>query len=173
MIGMLHADLAQRVVEPRSHILTPDEQTLLPAQVLALLAQRVGKMQAVTAQVIATELGKRGKYDDRKIRLAIAELVEQGHPIAASVSGVVGFYWIANAEEAREYLDDLRLRVMGIWKRYHDFARAAESLFGIKQLPLFVPQGSPLGTDGAASKQLAEATPRGGHESLVVTRSTE
>lgn len=118
--------------------LSDAERYTLPPRVLAVLQPYQGRERALTAGSIALLLGMNGKYDDRKVRLAIAILIEQGHPIAASLEGAPGFYWVATQEEARQYLLDLKLRVSGIWKRYRDFSRAAERHFNIpyEQMPL-------------------------------------
>lgn len=117
------------------YTLTAEEADALPARVLAFIRQCTGKPRAVTAAMIAECIG----YHDpegRKIRVVIAQLIEQGHPIAAHGKG---FFWVTTAEEARRYLVGLRSRATKIFRRYRAFAIAAEKCFGIayEQLKLF------------------------------------
>lgn len=116
----------------RYYTLNPMESTALPDCVLAFLQEHVGREQAITAANIAREIGFRDPTG-RKIRVAIAGLVAQGHPIAACNEG---FFWTRTPEEADAYLADLRMRALDDFKRHKDYARAVDHLFGTVTQPL-------------------------------------
>ena len=70
-----------------------------------LAALRVGRANAITGSSLARRFGE---PDDRKIRAVIRELIHEGHPIASSVSEPMGYYLVANGDEAFEYIRTLQ-----------------------------------------------------------------
>jgi hypothetical protein len=117
-------------------ILTPWERDHLPAMVLKVLKEHVGHRFAITGQGLAAALGHR---DDRKIRLAIRELIREGQPIASSVGGsAMGFYVCSSGHEAMAYISTLRARAKEDLTRLKDFEEAAAKKFSIpRQESLF------------------------------------
>jgi FAD/FMN-containing dehydrogenase len=111
----------------RCYVLNPIESKCLPECVLAFLRQCTGRERAVTAPMIAQMISFHDP-EGRKVRAAIAQLIEQGHPIAAYATG---FYFISSPEEARAYLKDLRRRAVAIFKRYRAFSLAAQKRYQI------------------------------------------
>jgi hypothetical protein len=115
-------------VETKPFILTAWEHQHLPAAVLKILKAHVGRHNAITGKDLATALGHR---DDRKIRLAIRELLREGYPIASSVSEPMGFYICSTEHEAMAYISTLRARAQEDLARLKDFEEAAAKKFSI------------------------------------------
>ena len=113
-------------------ILTAWERQHLPAAVLKVLKQHVGRRNAIIGRDLAAALGHR---DDRKIRLAIRELIREGHPISSSVSEPMGFYMCASEHEAATYIATLRARAEEDLTRLRDFEEAAATRFSIPRQP--------------------------------------
>ncbi len=113
-------------------ILTPWERQNPPAAVLKLLRHHVGHRNAIIGRDLAAALGH---GDDHKIRLAIRELIKEGHPIASSVSEPMGFYICASEHEAVAYIATLRARAEEDMARLRDFEQAAATKFSIPEQP--------------------------------------
>jgi hypothetical protein len=110
----------------------------------AILAEHVGAGRAITGARLARRLGQR---NDRKIRMVIQALVEDGEPIAASTSEPAGYYVLATRDEAEAYVATLRSRAQWTFKRLRDFQRAVEARFGVPYQPLL------LDLDGGSEKR--------------------
>jgi len=122
-------------IDTKPFILNAWERQHLPAAVLRVLKGHVGRRNAITGRDLATALRH---PDDRKIRLAIRELIKGGHPIASSVSEPMGFYICATQHEAVTYIATLRTRAEEDLARLRDFEEAAATQFSIpKQKTLF------------------------------------
>lgn len=117
-------------------IMTAEESRSIAERVLAILEQHKGAMNAVTGRDMAHSLGHR---NDRKIRMVIASLIEDGHPIAASVSDPMGYYVIATRAEAEAYMAVLRSRARRTFKRMADVGHAVERVFGVPYQPPLLP----------------------------------
>ncbi|MGI0053940.1 MAG: hypothetical protein ACRECR_06790, partial [Thermoplasmata archaeon] len=70
------------------------------SDLLTLLRTRVGKSQAIPASEIARALGIEDGGGSPATRHMIAELVREGHPIAACERG---FFFCATEAEASDY----------------------------------------------------------------------
>lgn len=105
----------------------------LPARVLEILQLCKGARNAITAITIARRLGY---LNDRKVRIAIQQLVHDGYPIAASVSDPLGYYIVETREEAEAYSLVLRSRATQTFNRMHDFQRAIQNKFGVPFQPV-------------------------------------
>jgi len=104
-------------------------------QVKNILLQHRGRDKAIKGKEIAHFLGFR---DDRQIRLVIRELITEGYPIASSVQSPYGYFLIESLEEAREYQQLLRDRLIEIALRRRDFKKGAgKKLDMVKQGSLF------------------------------------
>ncbi len=109
--------------------LTAADQLELPERVLDKLRHFCGPENAATARSIARSLGMHGRWDDRKIRLVILELLqEKQYPIAATDDG---YFWVTDEAQARRYLNDLLVRDLAIRKRYNLFRAAAAVNFNL------------------------------------------
>ncbi len=85
-----------------------------------------GAGEPITSKGLATTCDS----TDRDIRLTIRELIADGIPIAASTDGRNGGYFIANTtEEAKDYIGQLRHRIIQDCLRFRDFKIAARPLF--------------------------------------------
>jgi biotin operon repressor len=101
---------------------TPTVSDYLKDSILLMLKD--GKENAVTGKELAKRLGERG---DRRIRLAIRELIHDGVPIASTVTGEPKGYFVAvNDSEAREYVGSLTSRLREDHERISDFERASK-----------------------------------------------
>lgn len=94
----------------------------LTDRVLARL--RRGRESAITGKELAQYLGER---DDRRVRLAIRDLIHSGHPVASAVTGEPkGYFLCQDQEEAQEYCANLTARIREDAARLQDFQRAAQ-----------------------------------------------
>jgi hypothetical protein len=115
-----------------SYTATPADVRDYGPRVLAILKAHVGRANAINARDIAQQIGWGGKYDDRRVRMIIRELIiGQRETIGASDHEPRGYWWIATEQEARDYLANLKSRNLGIWKRYKSFSYAAFARFKI------------------------------------------
>jgi len=110
-------------------ILTAEDRLKLRRQVLNSLGR--GKGRAIRGKDLARRLGQ---PDDRKIRLMIRELIDEGVPIASSVSEPMGFYIVANEIEAADYIRVLEGRIREDTARLAAFNKAC-SEFAIPEQP--------------------------------------
>ncbi len=116
---------------PRFNVLNAVEERTLPPLVLRVLQAHIGRLNAITARSVATQLGMHGRYDDRKVRAAAALLRKDGKLVGATFSKPPGFYMIANEAEWRDCLDELRGHVIPIWQTYGDLAHSGERAYGV------------------------------------------
>ncbi len=93
----------------------------------------IGKAKARTGKELASVLGLR---DDRFVRLAIRELIADKVPIASSVSPPMGYFIVNSPEEAEEYMQNLKSRLVENAYRRRDFKLAARAILQPCQLPL-------------------------------------
>jgi len=70
-------------------------------------------MQAITAR----ELSYLTNHPDRKIRLVIEELIEDGLPVVSATESPAGYFIPISLEEARQYTQSLRSRAVEIFLR--------------------------------------------------------
>ena len=101
----------------------------LKADVKSLL--RYGKENARTGKEMARVLGFR---DDRMVRLVIRELIADGMPMASSG---VGYFIATTPDEATEYMQNLKSRLVEDANRRKDFMIAARAILQPGQIPLF------------------------------------
>ena len=100
--------------------------------ILAILAVHVDKSNAITARDIASKLELQGKYDDRRVRAIITELIDtQNEPIGASDGHPAGFFIFSSVDEWREYLASIVIDIGGSWKRYNKIAVIGRLRYGV------------------------------------------
>ena len=114
-------------------ILTEQERPVLRKKVLSAL--KPGKRTAITGKELARLCNR---ADDRLIRVTIEELIQEGVPVAASVSEPYGFYIVSNSVEAAEYIRVLQGRKREIELRLEHFERACQTMEGIPRQPSLV-----------------------------------
>ncbi len=91
----------------------------------------LGRVFAIKGKLIAERLGFK---NDRAVRIAIRELINDGVPIASSVIEPQGYYIVENYQEALEYMAVLRGRLIEDALRRRDFKLSAFRYFdGTKQ----------------------------------------
>ena len=113
-------------------ILTAQDRLRLRNAVLERIPR--GRRNAVRGRDLAHQLGQN---DDRKIRLIIRELISEGVPIASAVSEPMGFYIVANEQEAASYIRVLKERIREDGARLRDFEAACHQFSLPQQPPLF------------------------------------
>lgn len=94
----------------------------LQDSVIRILSGHQGHSKAIKGLRIARLLGLR---DDRQVRSAIRDLIADGEPIAAAVQKPFGYFLIEDLEEAREYRESLRSRIIKLCIRLREFKRGA------------------------------------------------
>ena len=113
-------------------ILTAQEGLKLKYGLMKVLQR--GQNSAIRGKDLAHTFGY---PDDRRIRLAIRELISEGTPIASSVSEPMGFYIVANEFEAGRYIKGLKDRIKEDENRLRDFENACSDMSIPEQPSLF------------------------------------
>lgn len=93
----------------------------LEEKLAAILEHHEGRANAITSREIQQLTGA----DDRRIRLAIRELIKDGLPIASATDSPPGYFLIANWQEAEGYAQSIRDRLIEDARRRRDFRRSA------------------------------------------------
>jgi len=110
----------------------------LVEELRAELLRHEGPDSAITAGTLAGMFGYR---DDRPVRLAIRSLIEgegrgvKGLPVAANTDsrrGPLGYFIPTTPEQAQEYADSVKGRLIEDAYRRRDFKAAAEKWFAAK-----------------------------------------
>lgn len=109
----------------------PKADGLLKAQVRGLL--RHGKKNARKGKDFARLLGFK---DDRQVRLALRELIEDGVPIASSIRPPLGYFIATSMDEASDYMKVLKSRLVNDAYRRRDFKIAARTVLQPHQMAL-------------------------------------
>jgi hypothetical protein len=102
----------------------------LKGELRLILLQHQNRGRAITGKELARMFGYR---DDRQIRLAIRELIRDGLPIAAATESrengrmrlPAGYFLATTWEEANEYADSIKGRLIEDALRRRDFRRGA------------------------------------------------
>jgi hypothetical protein len=89
----------------------------------------LGKLKARPGKVLAWRLGER---DTRRIRLAINDLIERGHPIIGTAEH--GYFIAETDEECREGLERLMSYLKMIAKHHKYLLRASRKLIDPYQI---------------------------------------
>jgi len=113
-------------------LLTAQDGARLRKSLLQTLAH--GRNNAIKGSELARIMGER---DDRRIRVAIRELIKEGVPIASSVSEPMGYFVISNEHEASHYIRVLKDRIKEDAARLEDFQKAVGDYTVPEQLSIF------------------------------------
>lgn len=100
--------------------------------VLDTLRFHRGENRAITAKELTRYTGK----DDRAIRIEIRGLIAQGIPVASNLRPPYGYYIASTIQEAKDYMQQLRNRLIEDARRHRDFRLAARSILHSEQLKL-------------------------------------
>lgn len=102
-------------------------------ELLGILAQEaIGSDRPIRVARLAQRLGISG----RQVRADALELTQAGHPVASSTRPPYGLFIVRTETEKTQYVNQLRSRVLELWKRLRAFDRAsADALAG--QMKLF------------------------------------
>ncbi len=97
------------------------DQSTLKWNIKNVLMRHEGRGRAITARELASLVGS----NDRAVRLAIRELIADGVPVASSTENPGGYFMVTSWQEAREYADSIKGRVIEDALRRRDFRRSA------------------------------------------------
>lgn len=123
--------MTKNIIPSKPFILSNQDSIRLRKQVLEEL--RYGKRNAIKGNELAYLIGE---PNDRRIRVAIQELITEGTPIASSVTEPMGYFIVSNGEEAAEYIRVLKARRDEISKRLEEFQNACTKFQMPEQLSL-------------------------------------
>jgi len=101
------------------------EETKLRAEVHKILDVHRGAKNAIQGKELARMLRQ---PDDRKVRVVIGHLIEQGIPVASSVSEPAGFFIVNTPDEAAQQIAVLKSRISKLEVHLRDFERAVERM---------------------------------------------
>lgn len=99
-----------------------------------ILLDHVGREHPVKAELLASHFGYK---DDRIIRKAIEELIDEGFPVCSVTDHPAGYFFPANVDEARKYSKGLQKRAAMIFlRRRHIIQNTARHYEKARQLSL-------------------------------------
>jgi hypothetical protein len=86
----------------------------LKHQLKAIISRHVGRCEAIGAETLAEMFGFK---DDRIIRKAIEELIDDNFPVCSVTEQPAGYFFPASVQEARRYSKSLQKRAVRIFLR--------------------------------------------------------
>ena len=92
-----------------------------------------GRSRAITAKRIAELVDA----EERFVRVKIRSLISEGWPIASVTEKLAGYFLVETIEEANNYAQNLRNRLIEDALRRRDFKRAIAKSFDGGQLKMF------------------------------------
>jgi len=98
----------------------------LKSDVKQILLNHQGRDRAVPGRALAQRLGYK---DDRAIRLVIRDLISEGVPIASTTESPAGYFVVVNQDEAEQYANSIKNRLIENAIRRRDFRRSASLYF--------------------------------------------
>jgi len=108
----------------------------LKTQVKAVLERHIGRGMSITAESLADMFGYE---DDRPIRKAIEELIDNGFPVCSVTEPPAGYFFPASVDEAKIYSKSLQKRAARIFLRRRYIIRNTARFYeAAKQLRLAV-----------------------------------
>lgn len=109
------------------------ERELRSAILVQIRTQRVGLKNAIKSRYLALHFCT----TDRKVRAAIHQLRNEGHPICSSVGKPRGFYWPRSMREYKEFrYGDYGSRIKKMQRTLDMMDMAAEAMFEGKPLAM-------------------------------------
>lgn len=99
------------------------KNTDLKLGVKSILLRHEGQAQAISGRELAAIFNLN---DDRRVRLAIRDLISDGLPIAANTEVPAGYFIVATRQEAEQYAGSIRRRLIKDAIRRRDFRWAAD-----------------------------------------------
>ncbi len=96
--------------------------TILQAQVKDIINNHRGRWLAITGGRLAEIFGFE---NDRAIRKAIEDLIDDGFPIYSVTESPAGYFFPSSVEEARQYSKALQKRAVRIFLRRRYIIRSA------------------------------------------------
>lgn len=94
-------------------------------RLLNILQQHQGRENAITGKELALLFNQ---PNDRKIRLLIEELIEEGYPILSSPTKPWGYFIATSIQEVKDCTDGLKSRAVQIFERRQRLIKNAEKI---------------------------------------------
>ncbi len=94
---------------------------MMKQQLKSILLRHEGRVQAIKAQ----ELAEIVQCDERKVRLIIRELIAEGLPVASGTEPPAGYFVVNTWQEASQYAQSIKGRLIEEAIRRRDFRRSA------------------------------------------------
>lgn len=86
----------------------------LKRELRRIIERHIGRWDAITAGDLAAMFGY---SDDRPVRRAIEELIDDNFPVCSVTEPPAGYFFPASVDEARTYTNSLRKRAANIFLR--------------------------------------------------------
>lgn len=102
----------------------------MKTQLLNILRQHQGRQNPITGKEIAALLGQN---DDRKIRLLIEELIEEGIPIVGATQYPMGYFIAVTVQEVKDCTESLKSRGIQIFIRRQKLLKNISKIVKEKQ----------------------------------------
>lgn len=100
-------------------------------RIRAVLASHNGRNRAINADHIAAQVGITGKNANRRVRMIVARMIDDGALIGSSPHEPRGYWLIQDRDEVRDVLANWRNRSIAIMRRYKILSDRAFQEFGI------------------------------------------
>jgi hypothetical protein len=97
----------------------------MKAQLLNILRQHQGRLNPITGKELARLLSQN---DDRKIRMLIEELIEEGHAIVGATQSPMGYFIAVTVQEVKECTESLKSRGIQIFMRRQKLLKNASQI---------------------------------------------
>lgn len=107
-------------------MITTNQETKASEILGSLIAFHTGKKRRIRAQDLIKEIGWNFKSASRKLRLLIADLRKQGHPICSNG----GYYIPSTRQEAEQHISILKKHALSEFKVCNDIVRGLNARFG-------------------------------------------
>lgn len=101
-------------------MVTNISQVELKREVMLVILRHPGRENAIIGKDIAQGFGF---TDDRKIRLIIEELIDEGFPVCSATDTPAGYFFPVTVDEAKEYYRKLRHRGLMVLVRARKVVR--------------------------------------------------
>ena len=89
-------------------------------RLLEILKEHQGRNNPITGKELARLFNQN---DDRKIRLLIEELIDDGYPIVGATQSPCGYFIAVNIQEVKECTESLKSRAVQIFTRRQKLLR--------------------------------------------------
>ena len=106
------------------------DKEIFKLRVLKILQNHHGRANPITGRELALLLDQN---DDRKIRMLIEELIDDGYPIVSSTQVPCGYFIAVTIQEVKNCTESLKSRAVSIFVRRQKLIRNAVKIQKDKQ----------------------------------------